>query len=132
MTLMTVDQFVTKDDAEYIELDVPAWGEVRLKSLTGTARDSYYREQFKEKNGEDEFQVEDSSARLLALSLCDEKGKLWFSNSNKGVEVLRQKSARCLQIAFDAAMKLNGLSEEEIEDAKKDSAPTVKDATGSD
>ena len=101
-----------------------------MKSLTGAARDSYYKNQFEQKDGEPEFQVTDCSARLLALSLCDENGDLWFSDSDEGVSILREKSSGALQVAFEAALKLNGLTAEETEAAKENLETIQSEGSG--
>jgi len=129
-TLISKDAFVAKDDAEYVHVDVPAWGMVRLKSLTGRARDIYYSTQFETKDGEPEFRMQDSAARLLALSLCDEEGNLWFADPEEGVRVLREKSSGALQKAFEAAMKLNGLAPGDIGESVENLDSTQSGETG--
>ena len=131
MPIVSKDEFLQQDDSEYAEVEIPAWGTIRLKSLTGRARDHYYNRQFIDREGQPDFSLEDSAARLLALSLCDDDGKPWFPDPEKGVRILREKSAGALQKAFEAALKLNGLTVEDVEEAAENLDGTQNDATGS-
>jgi len=133
MTLISKEAFLTLDDANYQEVDVPGWGTVRVRSLSGAGRDAYMKGimEWKE-DGTHVIKTEDSEARLLSLTLVDEAGDLWFSNSEEGVEVLRQKSAGSLQKAFYVAIQLSGLQEEAFEIAAENLDETTSGELGSD
>lgn len=118
MPLVSKADFLAKDDAAYEEVEIPNWGDVRLRSLSGAGRDTYLRGIMEvAPDGTRKFKTEDAEARLLAVSLVDEQGNLWFDNVDEGVRVLRDRNADSLQKAFNVALRLNALSAEAVEEA---------------
>ena len=133
MMLISRDEFLAKDDATYKELDVPGWGTVRVRSLSGAGRDAYMKGILEwQADGTHTVKTEDSEARLLSVTLVDEEGNLWFDELEEGVQVLRQKNAGSLQKAFYAAMELSGLQEEAVEVAAENLDETTSGEHGSD
>lgn len=119
MPLVSKADFLAKDDSVYEQVEIPNWGEVRLRSLTGAGRDSYLRGIMETAaDGTRKFKTEDAEARLLAVSLVDEQGNLWFDNVEEGVNALRKRNADSLQRAFNVALRLNSLSAEAVEEAR--------------
>lgn len=113
MRIISKVEFLAKNDVTYKEVDVPGWGTVRVRSLSGAGRDVYMKGIMEwHADGTSTVKTEDAEARLLAVTLVDEEGNLWFGNVEEGVEILRQKSAGSLQKAFYAAMHLSGLQDE--------------------
>jgi hypothetical protein len=129
MSPISKADFLAHDDAAYEEVEVPHWGIVRVRSLSGAGRDQYLRHAF-DKTAEGSLvpKTEDAEARLLALTLVDEEGKPWFQDVEEGVRVLREKNAGSLQKAYFAALKLNSLAEGDLEEAAAnlDETPNVE------
>ena len=101
MNLISKQQFLEQNDTSYEEVCVPHWGTIRLRSLDGKGRDQYLNNAFT--RGEDgtlTAKIEDGESYLLALTMVDENGALWFDNVEEGVRVLREKNVGSLQIAF--------------------------------
>jgi hypothetical protein len=91
-------------------VDVPEWaGQVHVRTLS--ARD---REAFERRYAEDKSNF---VTRLVAATLCDEAGSPLFTDVD--VEALGGKSFRAINRIFDAALKLNALSDAAVEDAEK-------------
>ncbi len=88
MTLVSKEDFLAKDDANYIEIEVPSWGRIRVRSLSGAGRDRYLQDILQWEDGVATPKTEDSEALLLALTLVDEDGKLWFDNVEEGVNIV--------------------------------------------
>ena len=132
MTLVSKEDFLAKDDANYIEIEVPSWGRIRVRSLSGAGRDRYLQDILQWEDGVATPKTEDSEALLLALTLVDEDGKLWFDNVEEGVNILRQKDVGALQTVFEAAMKLSGLRQGDVVEAAENLDETPNEEHGSD
>ena len=133
MPIISKADFLAQDDANYREVEVPGWGTVRVRSLSGAGRDVYMKGIMEWKpDGTHTVKTEDSEARLLAVTLVDEEGNLWFDDAEQGVEILRKKNAGSLQKAFYAAMELSGLQEEAMEVAAENLEETTNGEHGSD
>ena len=63
--------------------------------------------------------------------VVDEEGNLWFDDVEEGVRILRERNAGALQKAYFAALKLNGLAEEDLEEARRNFDETPSDELGS-
>ncbi len=133
MVLISKADFLATDDATYKDVEVPGWGTVRVRSLSGAGRDTYMKGIMEWKaDGTHTVKTEDSEARLLAVTLVDGEGKLWFDNVEEAVKLLREKSAGSLQKAFYAAMELSGLQAEDAEEAAVNLDETTNEDPGSD
>lgn len=114
--VVTKDDFIKKDDAEYVEVDVEPYGTVRLKSMSGKMRSDWYEKQYANKG--EEIEIRDLQERLVAICLCDEEGNRFFEDDvEQGVAVVREKSAGIITKLFEACLKLNGMSADDVEEA---------------
>lgn len=107
-------------------LDVPEWdiksngtvtrkGEVCIRVLQGTDRDAIEREWLlHQKEFGDGVPMPNTRARYVGLCLCDAKGVRLFSDSE--VDKLGKRSSAALDRIFGAAQKLNGLTDEDVEE----------------
>ena len=106
-------------DTELVE--VPEWGgEVWVRGMTGSERDAFEASIIfpDRKSGEaGKVDMKDLRAKLCAKSMCNEEGKLIFSESD--VKALSQKSAVALQRVFKVAQKLSGIGDDDLEDMKE-------------
>jgi hypothetical protein len=113
---LTRDDILKADDLGLLKLRVPEWGDdVYIRVMTVGERDAYENEflQAKNKNcGVDNFR-----AKFLQRVLCDEKGHLLFGPEE--VALLAGKSARVMSRLWEAAMKHNALSDEDVEELAK-------------
>lgn len=125
------------------EIHVPEWGGmIRLRSMTSKALDDMHVLFMRAREGEvgtatqnghsarapDAYR--DLRVRLLAHCLCDANGQLLFDDE-EGLEILREKSAAVIERLFDAAMRLNKLTDEAVKEEKKDSPGTPATASAS-
>ena len=94
-------------------------GNVHIKQLSGMERVDYERAVSEEREQFPENQMAiRSMARLLVLTLCDEKGVSILKDED--IETLgRQLPFSELQLLFNEALKVNGLSTDEMNETVK-------------
>lgn len=115
MGLLTKEQIWAAHDLRTVDVSVPEWGgEVRVKTLTGSERDQYEAESVKTNKGRREVNMSNMRARLIAMCAVDDQGQLLFTRAD--VMKLGQKSAAALERVFEAAAKLNGMTDEDMEE----------------
>lgn len=127
MGLLTKDQILSADDLKTKDVVVPQWGgTVRLRTMTASERDRFENMVFvgKDKNE----RMADIRATLLSLCIVDEKNNLVFSE--KDIKALGGKSAAAVDLLFSEAQKLNAVTDQDIEDAVKNSEATQGESDG--
>lgn len=117
MTL--ADEILAMQDRKTVTVVIPEWANktITIRAFCGKERDAW--EQLLVAAQRDKKPVVNLRAQLAAIVVVDETGKLAFSPDQ--VEALGAKSGKALDRIFDAFMKLNALSEEEIKDYEKNS-----------
>ncbi len=107
------DQILSAQDRKFEEVDVPEWGgSVRIGVMSGALRDAW-EQSLVGKSGPNILNIR---ARLVAFSAVDDEGKRLFSEAD--AEALGDKSATALDRCAKVSQKLNGLTEEDLEEAK--------------
>jgi hypothetical protein len=116
VSLLSRDAILGAEDRKTEDVPVPEWGgEVRVRSLSGAERDAYEAHIVQVKaDGSRTLNVKNVRAKLVSLSVVDEDGGRLFSDDD--AEALGEKSAAALDRVFDAARRLSGLSEDDIEE----------------
>jgi len=126
--MLTKEQIFSADDIKTVDVEVPEWGgTVRLASMSAAARDEYEQMLFRSRDGET---IHNLRATLVSCCLVDEAGNLLMGPSE--VAELGKKSGRVLGRLFDAAQRVNGMTEADLEDAKGNSGgdPSADSTTG--
>jgi len=114
------------------DVEVPEWGgTVRLRGLTGAQRDAYEASVVEMQGETRRFKLQNLRARLVALWLVDEDGKQLFSGP-AAVNALGGKSAKPLDMLFDRARRLSGLTEDDIAELAEDFGVGPSGEDGSD
>lgn len=117
MALLTREQILAADDCAIETVSVPEWGgEVGVKTLTGAEKDAWESER---QTSDGSFNLENIRASLVAIAACDGDGQRLFTLAD--VVELGKKSVRALDRVFQAAKKLNGVSEEELDELEGES-----------
>lgn len=112
---LTADQILEADDLGLLKVKVKEWGgEVFVRIMSVGERDAYERMWI----GKRDSGVENFRTQYLARVLCDEKGNLLFTGDD-GVVRLSKKSGAVMGRIFDAALKHNNMSEEDVEQLGK-------------
>lgn len=114
MPSLTKEQILSADDTGLLPLHVPEWGgTVFVRVMTVGERDSYENDWMVNKTkGVDNFR-----SKFLQRVLCDDKGELLFKPEEIGQ--LAKKSARVTIRVWEAAMKHNALTDDDVEELAK-------------
>lgn len=116
--ILTKAQILDADDIGKETIPVPEWGgEVLVRMLTGAQRDAFEDSIIKVRGKSKETNLVNIRARLCALCIIDEEGKRLFNDTE--IVNLGNKSAIALDRVFSAARKLNGLTEDDVEELAK-------------
>jgi hypothetical protein len=120
---MSKSRIVSATDTKLDTVNVPEWGgEVCLKTLTGSERDSFEESYSGEK-------MKNFRCRFLVLTLCDENGERLFADDE--VEVVGKKSALVINRLFEKAWQLNAFSDAAVDALGKDSPSDQSDVSTS-
>jgi len=114
MGLLSKAAILNADDLKTETVKVPEWGgDVMVRTMSGTARDA-----FEQSLVGSDGRMENVRARLVSLTMCDEKGERIFSDEE--MLELGKKSAKALDRVFDVAQRLNGIGTKGESDVKND------------
>lgn len=128
------DDILAADDAKVVALEVPEWGRtVHLRVMSGAERDRFEMTTHKDpKSGAlAPGAMVNLRARFAVLVVCDEKGERVFTDQD--AEALGRKSAAALDRILDAGMKLNRITEAEVQklEGKSESGQSTDSGTSS-
>ena len=127
---LTRDEILTADDRGIEAVEVPEWGgTVYVRSMTGRQKDAFELSLYGDENKVEKKRLNNFRARLMALTLCDEKGNLLFTE--KDAEALGQKSVYAMDRVLAASKRINGITEEaqnELVKKSEDSQDTEEDS----
>lgn len=116
-------EILKADDTKVLKVSVPEWGgHVYVKNMSGTERDSFEASVVSGtpgNNGSGQVNLRNIRARLACLTVCDSKGVRLFADSE--MLKLGEKSGAALDRVFEAAQKVNKMSDEDVEDLAKNS-----------
>lgn len=119
--VLTRDQILEAKDLTREAVPVPEWGgDVLVQAMTGAERDSYEATLMSMRGNNPQWNFVNARAKLVARSCVDEAGARIFTDDD--VKALSKKSSAALQRVYDVAMRLSGLSSQDMEDLTKNSA----------
>jgi len=115
MGLLTKQEILAAADLSIEDVEVPEWGGVvRVRALSAAERDRFEDSLMTGRGKKRQFSMMNARAKLVALTVVDEQGKQIFNDQD--VAALGAKSAAALSRVFDAAMRLAGLTEDDVEE----------------
>ncbi|HET8684974.1 MAG TPA: hypothetical protein VFM54_24340 [Micromonosporaceae bacterium] len=115
MGLLSRDQILGADDRRYEEVECPEWGgAIRLRSLTGAERDAFEAQTVQQRGKDQRLNLLNVRSRLVVACAVDAEGQQLFSADD--VRALGRKSAKALDRCFEAAQRLCGMSEEDVQE----------------
>lgn len=123
---LTRDQILGATDLviEAVQVSWCGGGTVYVRNLSGKGRDRFEGSRIRIKeNNKVEMVHDNTRARLLADTICDELGTLLFSEED--IEALGEKNASDLDKLFDVAQRLSGLRPQDVEQKVKNSAAVL-------
>lgn len=121
--VISKSRIVAATDTKLNTVNVPEWGgEVCLKTLTGSERDSFEESYSGEK-------MKNFRCRFLVLTLCDENGERLFADDE--ADVVGKKSSLVISRLFEKAWQLNAFSDAAVDALGKDSPSDQSDVSTS-
>jgi hypothetical protein len=129
---LTREAILACTDVQIKPVRVEAWGgDVYVRSLTGAERDKWESSNVirDRKSGTYDVKIENLRARLVTLSVCDDKGVRLFTDAD--VKEIGQKNAAVLAQLYDVAAKLSGITKEDLDDIAKNSSADPNDGSTS-
>lgn len=116
--LLTREQILQFDDANYEEVQVPEWGgSVRVKAMNGTERDAFEASLFETRGKQQVMKMDNIRAKLVARTVVDENGQPIFGVGD--IEALGKKSAAALDRVFTVSQRLSKITDTDIEELTK-------------
>ena len=134
MTLLNFDDIVASQDKEYQDVDVPEWGgTVRIATMSGEDRDRWELSMMQaDDTSERGFKLNFdaySRVRLVAMCLVDDNFNRIFVTKEQ-IERLSQKSGKVMDLLYDVAQRVNGITDEDIDDLEKNSVSAQNGDSG--
>lgn len=117
--LLTRDQILSASDLTFEIVPVPEWGgDVRVRSLSGKERDAFEASILTIRSGgKTRLNPADMRAKLVSRCIVNENGERLFTDAD--ITMLSAKSAAALQRVFEAAQRLSGLSDQDVEELEE-------------
>ena len=115
MTLLTKDQILSSEDISHKDIEVKEWGgTLRIAAMSAAERDSFEAGMLNSKGKSDPNRLLNFRARFIASCIVDKDGKRLFAAGD--VVALGKKSAAPVNRVFDECRKLNGMTEQDVEE----------------
>lgn len=119
--LLTRQQIKEKDDLALEKVDVPEWGgHVFIRRLTSLEAGALMVAAGKMQEAKDEAEQGKFHILIAAKTICDESGVAMFDD-DEGRQILSGKSQAAIGRLARASMKLNPLTDKNVDDAVKNS-----------
>lgn len=116
--LLSREQILNADDIRKEVVHVPEWGgDVMVYGLSGQERDWFESGALDMSSGKAVMDLMNLRARLCTMAIRDEDGQHLFTDED--IILLGKKSASALQRVFEAAQRLSGLTNQEVESLTK-------------
>ena len=136
MTLLNFDDIVASQDKDYQDVDVPEWGgTVRIATMSGEDRDRWELSMMQaDDSSERGFKLNFDAycrVRLVAMCLVDDNFNRIFTTQEE-MGALAKKSGKVMDLLYDVAQRVNGITDEDIDDLEKNSVSAQNGDSGSD
>lgn len=117
--ILTSDKILQADDLKRKKIDVPEWGgEIYVREMTGIESLEFDAWLADNKDNKKVLAV-GWHPLMVTLCACDDKGERLFSMAD--FEAIRKKNKTVLERIADAAIKLNKLGADDLEEEAKNS-----------
>ena len=131
MTILSRDAILAAEDRTFEEVACPEWGgSVRIRSITGTQRDTYEQSLIQQRGNSRQMNLRNARAKLIVMCAVDAEGRPLFTEDD--IRALGRKNAKPLERLFDACRKLAGLSEDDVDKLTEDFDATQGDDSATD
>lgn len=123
--VLTADQILSAEDSDLRPVHVPEWKDpktgadtIYLRTMSAKERNIWEADCMEIRQKSEgkplRVQLDNAMARFLARCICDQDGKLLFSE--KQIEKLGDKSSLVLSRLWNEASKMNGLNKEDVDE----------------
>lgn len=119
---LTRDEILAAEDRQVEEVSAPEWGGiVRVQAISAMDRDRYEQRVsgMKDWGG--------IRATLCVQCIVDDEGNRIFTDDD--IEALSQKSGAVIDRVFEVARRLNGMTDEDIQEMEKNSETEPTDVS---
>lgn len=124
--ILTKEQILAASDLETEEVEVPQWGgSVLVRSLTARERGQLISSIVDQRAGGRTLKLTEVQVRTCAMAIVDAQGNRMFEEAD--IAKLSRKSAGALQVIFEVAQRLSGLSDDQVEELVEDFTETPSD-----
>lgn len=121
--LLTREAILAADDLKREKVEVPEWGgHVYVRQLTAGERERWEERNLARRGPDSQVNLENLTSSLAALTMCDEAGGHLFTEAD--IPALNGKSAAALQRVWTAAIDLNRVGKQDVEELVKNSETT--------
>jgi hypothetical protein len=125
------DAVLALPDIEIEDVWVEPWKmTLKVRGLTGAQIDQWRQESTVGKGRNKDVSVLGLQARLVVRAVVDDNGERVFSN--RDADLLQAKSAAAIACLFDAAARLSGVRDEDVEELTGKSGTTPNGASATD
>lgn len=108
------DDILDADDQQFDTVDCPEWGgKVRIRGLSGTQRDAYEASLVQSNGSDRKLNLANARAKMCVLAIVGADGRPLFTSDD--VRAFGRKSALPIERIFDAARRLSGMSQEDVD-----------------
>lgn len=112
---LTREQILQAKDFTHESIFVPEWGgEVFVRTMKASARDRFEASRVRlNADRQPEIVADNTRARLLSMTVCDENGVLLFSEAD--IEALGEKNAAAVDLVYEVALRMNAMRTADLE-----------------
>lgn len=124
------EAILAASDLTTIEVEVPEWnGIVLVRALTGRERDEFEASILERRGKRMEPNVANIRAKLVVKCCVGEDGQRLFTDQD--ANALGEHSAAAVNRIYEAASKLSGLTDEDVEDLAENFGPATLNGSAS-
>lgn len=131
--LISRDELLSATTLPEEVVELPELGpdrQVKIRGLTGAQRDAWESSLIKYKGNDRQINARNARARLVSMSAVGADGKRLFSTAD--IEALGNLSAKIIQRMYEAALRVSGVTDEDVEELTKNSDDAPSGDSGSD
>lgn len=111
---LSAENIFSADDMKVESVDVPEWGgKIYVRRLTGRERDEF-EQLMNDRRAGKILKVRGVITKIVALAACTSDGSKLFT-SDKAESKLDEKACAPLMRVFDAALKISGMRDDDIQ-----------------
>ncbi len=111
---LSAENIFSADDMKVEAVDVPEWGgKIYVRRLTGRERDEF-EQLMNDRRAGKIMKVRGVITKIVALAACTEDGSKLFTSENAEAK-LDEKACAPLMRVFDAALKISGMRDDDIQ-----------------